>query len=232
MATLQEEWEEALEQLLEDWAQVSERQREQLAEQIRVAVDQDNPEALAELDADDDDAAALLLLLLLLLSESGAQTVVVEAAAQGVAVEPTVPPEGELASAAAVVTALMAASLAVAAGQEATRIAGEGMTGAEVAEEVRRYLEGLSDRYLRDQLGGALSQAQHAGRMATMAAAPPARYVAVEVNDLNRCEKCAEIDGAEYATLLAAQADYPVKGYRHCQGGVRCRGQVVPIWDK
>lgn len=231
MSSLQEDWAVALDQLLESWEQISQRQREQLAEQIRVAVDQDNPEALAELDATDDEAAAVLLLAMLLLAEAGAQTVVEEAAAQGVVVEPVVPPEGELSAAAAVVTALMATSLAVAAGQETTRIAGEGMTGAEVADEVLRYLEGLSDRYLRDQLGGALTQAQHAGRMATMAVAPPARYVAVEVNDLNRCMECAEIDGTEYATLQAAQVDYPVKGYRRCQGGIRCRGQVVAVWD-
>lgn len=231
---MQEDWENALDDLLEKYGGISARQREQILTQVRLAVDEDRPEDLSRLDANSDELAAALLAAMLALGLLASDQVIAEAAAQGVTIAPVEPERSVMESASTAIAVLMASSLAVAAGQEALRVASAVATGAEVAELVATHLDALSDRYPRDQLGGALSQAQHAARMATMEAAkpPPTRYVAVEINDANRCGPCREIDGTEFDTLVAAQIAYPVKGYIACQGGVRCRGQIVAIWDR
>lgn len=136
-----------------------------------------------------------------------------------------------LGRAVATVTA-MAKDLATSATREALRLVGRGQT--EVTSQVKNHLEGLSDRYPRDLIGGALTGAQNDARVATYTDLPddgaPRWYEATEVLDKNTCDPCAAVDGTKYDTLEDVEADYPSGGYINCAGRERCRGTFVPIW--
>jgi len=97
---------------------------------------------------------------------------------------------------------------------------------------VREHLEGLSDQYLDDNLGGALTQAQNTGRRAVMERGPQKQIYASELLDQNTCVRCAAIDGKEYASLSDAERDYPTGGHKDCLGGARCRGTLVAVYGE
>ena len=44
---------------------------------------------------------------------------------------------------------------------------------------------------------------------------------------VHNCHACAAVDGREYPDLQAAREDYPLGGYRDCDGQARCRGTLV-----
>lgn len=228
-----EEWEQELEALTEQWAtEVTPAQVEEIAAQVETAVDEGDLAALAALVVSSVVAAELLAASMIAVAVAAAQAVLDAAEAAGVpAPDVTVDP-APLTAAAEARAALMATSLAETAGREALRVAGPDASGAEVAAQVTAHLEGLSDRYVRAQLGGALWSAVGAGRMAALEALPAAEaYVADEIRDRNTCEPCRDVDGREYATLAAARVDYPAgAGYVECAGGVRCRGLIEPRW--
>lgn len=72
-----------------------------------------------------------------------------------------------------------------------------------------------------------------AGRMAAATAGPePTEIYASELLDRNTCRPCSRIDGTDYPSLAAARADYPLGGYRACEGGSRCRGTLVFVYDE
>jgi len=229
----------ALDTLLEQWEPIAEAQYEQLAAQIQEAVDAGDTAALAALTVSTDDAADVLRAAVADMAEEGARQVVEEAAAQGVKVrKPRLDRSlrnafgSELVGIAAATAALLAADVAASGGREALRLLVPGADGEGVAGKVVTFLKGLKNWFRRDQLGGALHRAQNAGRIATLQAAPTARYFATERNDANRCPPCAEIDGTELADLAAVQAVYGTGGYLRCEGGVRCRGTVTAVWDQ
>jgi hypothetical protein len=139
--------------------------------------------------------------------------------------------EATLSPVADAAAALLASGLAQTAGREALRQARYGRTAAETIDAVDALLDGLSDRALRDTLGGTLSQAQNAGRLATLAVAPKARYYGDETIDGNACQPCADIDGVELPTLDAANLAYGGGGYLFCEGGDRCRGTMRAVWE-
>ena len=230
--------EEALAALLEAWGPVAEAQIEALAEQIETAVDAGDTEALAALTVDADASAGVLRRALGEMAESAAVQMAVEAGEQGVKVRPPKVDEGlrnafgsELIEIAAATAALLAADTAGSAGREALRLLVPGVRGSEVAEKVGGFLRGLKNWFRRDQLCGALHRAQNTGRMATLAAAPKARYFATERNDSNRCQPCTDIDGTEFEDLDAVRAVYGAGGYQDCEGGIRCRGTVTAVWE-
>jgi HK97 family phage portal protein len=226
---------DALTQLLDNWQDISADQRDEVIEQVRAAVEGGDTEALSALTVGSDVAAAALAAALIAMWGTAAGQVVAEAAAQGFTVEEPAAPEGDLGAVAAVVAALLAAGLAAAAGREALRLLVPGADGASVAAGVRTHLEGLTDRPLRDALGGALHRALNQARLAVMAlvvvAAPGAELVAVERLDDNRCAPCGEINGRVLEGLSEAREAYGTGGYHACLGGVRCRGTVVVRWD-
>jgi hypothetical protein len=225
-------WQTALDKLIELWKQLTGRQREELAEQIKTAVDDDDVESLGDLTADSDVAAEALAEALGEVAEGSAEQLVVEAASQGVTIGGAIQIGLErLAELSRAIARMLASGLADAAGREALRVWAPGQDGQAVADLVTEHLEGLSESYLRDQLGGALSAAQSAGRMAALQEAPEATYVSSEVLDKNTCSKCVEIDGTEFESLAAADAAYPAGLYIDCEGGVRCRGQVIALWE-
>ncbi|MEV4861450.1 phage portal protein [Streptomyces ossamyceticus] len=235
---VREQHEEALAALLEAWEPIAEAQYEAVAGQIEAAVDAGDTEALATLVVDVDESARVLRQALGDMAETAAQQMAAEAAEQGVKVRPPKVDKGlrnafgsELIEIAAATAALLAADTAASAGREALRLLVPGVRGSEVAEKVGGFLRGLKNWFRRDQLGGALHRAQNAGRVATLQAAPKARYFAQEKNDANRCDPCKEIDGTEFDDLDAVRAAYGSGGYLRCEGGIRCRGTVQAVWE-
>jgi hypothetical protein len=232
------QFEEALGGLLEAWEPIAEAQYAVVEEQIAAAVDAGDTEALATLVVDADEGARVLRLALGGMAETAAAQMAEEAAEQGVKVRPPKVDKGlrnafgsELIEIAAATAALLAADVAGSAGREALRLLTPGAVGREVASQVGGFLRGLKNWFRRDQLGGALHRAQNAGRVATLQAAPTARYFAADKNDSRRCGPCKDIDGHEFDDLDAVRAAYGAGGYQGCEGGVRCRGTFVAVWE-
>lgn len=229
-AAIQTAWQEQLDKLLEDWQPIAEGWRDDLAEQIEQAIEDDDLAALAAMTLDSAAAAALIAAAMIALAGTAADQMAAEAESQGVSVEPPPADEEALGAVATAIAALLAAWLAGAAAREALRLAVPGATAATVAAAVVTFLAGLSDRFLRDQLGAALSQAQAHGRFAVLHEAPAATYVSSEVLDPSTCGPCREIDGQEFDDLDAAEASYGAGSYIYCEGGIRCRGTVIALW--
>jgi len=228
---IQAVWSDALTQLLADWAGVSATWREELAKQIRGIVSGGDLAALANLVLDPGAAIQLLGAAMIAVAEQSAAQMVAEAASQGVDVDQPPVNESHLLDLARALGALLASQLAGAGAREAIRRATPGAAGEDVAAAVADHLAGLSDAFLREQLGGALSAAQSDGRFAVLDVAPEATYYASEVLDQNTCPKCLEIDGQEFADLAEAKATYITGGYIDCDGRLRCRGIVATVWN-
>lgn len=225
-----EQWQSALDDLIGQWPDVAAAQRDELSAQIERAVD-DEPDGLGTLIVSAAAASALLAAALPALAELTLAEQVGEAARQGVTVDPADIDLGpDLDAIAAGVAAAMAASTASAAGRTAAQHLGEG-DGKAVAATVLAKLENFTDRFLRDQLGGALSAAMAAARLAVLRAAPAGRYYASEIADVRACAPCLSIDGAEFDSLDEAAAAYGSGKYTACLGGPRCRGRLVTVWE-
>jgi hypothetical protein len=224
-----EQWSTAVDELVDNWAEISADQREQLSAQIRTAVD-DDPESLGSVTVDSAAAAILLASSMRSVAQQSAAAQVAEAKAQGVDIaEPDLTDES-VRPVAEGVAAGMAASTASAAGRTAAQALGTG-DGKHVAGVVDEFLSGLTDRFLRDQLGGALSAAQHIGRMATLSGYEGAvDLYASERNDTNACSPCKSIDGKRFETPAEADAAYGGGKYVGCAGGARCRGQLIAVF--
>lgn len=71
------------------------------------------------------------------------------------------------------------------------------------------------------------------GRREAQTAMPePAEVYASELLDRNTCAPCGELDGQQYDTLEDGLQDYPgAGGYIGCEGGSRCRGTLVIVWE-
>ncbi|MDT0377238.1 phage portal protein [Streptomyces sp. DSM 42041] len=247
MDTVHRQHTEATTDLMDEWETVAEEQYQELAQQIQTAVDDEDPEALAEL-ALSTDGTATLRRALGAMATTAAEQMAREADAQGVEVEPPDIDEAlrnqmpvhvwavfgvELVDIAAATAGLLASALAGQAGREALRRYRPGISGRQVAEEVTGWLRGLKHVLRRDTLADALHRAQNVGRLATLAEAPdPWRYVADERNDGNVCPPCREVDGTVFPDLEAARQVYGTGGYDQCAGGPRCRGTVRAIWNR
>nr|WP_169786646.1 head maturation protease, ClpP-related [Streptomyces alboflavus] len=194
LGSLRAQFDEALTALLEAWEPVAEAQYTELERQIEEAVDADDINKLSGLSVASDEAARVLRSALADMAETAARQMAEEAAEQGVKVRPPKLDKGlrnafgsELVEIAAATAGLVSADAAAAAGREALRLLVPGASGASVAEKVGGFLRGLKNWFRRDQLGGALHRAQNAGRVATLQAAPKARYFATERLDQNTC---------------------------------------------
>jgi hypothetical protein len=230
---MQADWEDTLTGLLAAWTVVTAAQRQALIDQIEQAVDAGTLDQLAALTADSTQAAALLADAMARMAEDGLAEMADEADRQGITVPDDLTVDtGRLTTVAETVAGLLAAGLAAAAGRRAAQVATPQATGAQVADIVSDHLASLSDTFLRDQLGGALSAAQAAGRFTVLDAAPPALYAASEVLDANTCGPCEQVDGYVFGSLDDAQAAYAGGGYIDCEGFLRCRGIYVAVWDE
>jgi hypothetical protein len=225
-------WQNALDRLLDDWQEISADWRAALAERVAALVNAGDLTALASIVLDATAAAVLLADAMVEVAREAIRQLVVEAASQGVTVDPPEPDEVGLTAIARAIAALLAGWLSGAAGREALRIAVPGADGEQVADGVTAHLESLSDAFLRDQLGAALSQAQASGRFAVLDEAPEAQYLASEVLDSGTCPSCLEIDGTTFDSLDDAKAAYANGGYIGCEGRLRCRGIIAALWPE
>ena len=101
-------------------------------------------------------------------------------------------------------------------------------------EAVQEALEGISPKGPVDVARQANHAVVNAGRVETVeqAVRKPAYLWSTEVLDGNQCGPCARIDGTEWETLEEARQHYPEgQGYVNCEGGNRCRGTLVFVWE-
>lgn len=246
LAGVRGDLEAALDDLMDAWARdILPGQIDALTRQITAAVDDGDLARLSTLTVVTTDAANLLRRALADMADTAAARMADEAAAQGVRVDvPAVDPGvtarfgpgllvdfgAELAAIGIATAAMLGADLASSAGREALRLFTPGAAGAAIAGKVKGFLNKLKGTLRRDQLGGALHRATNIGRLATLQAAPEAVYIATEVNDVDRCEPCGELDGTEFTDLAEAWATYAGGGYAECLGGNRCRGTIHADW--
>lgn len=225
----QEQWNSALDDLLTEWSDISQTQRDELSAQITDAVDS-NPDALGSLQVNSAVAALALLASMKLVAAAAAKAQVAAGKKQGVTLALPDITDDDVQDVAEAVSAAMAAGTAAEAGRAAAQALGRG-DGKLISSDTLTHLAGLSDRYLRDQLGGALSAAQHAGRIAVLDGWDGhVDLYASELNDANVCENCLEIDGTKFADRADAEAAYGAGKFRDCLGGARCRGQLVAVF--
>jgi hypothetical protein len=232
-AAVQGDWQTALDTLVASWAAITTAQRASLLAQVRAAVAGSDMAALAALSVDTKAAAELLQTHMEDAALVAAEQAAAEADAQGVTVSAgdATPDAGRLGGVAAATAAVLASGLASFAAKTAMQHWGPGATADDVAGAVGAGIDGLTDASLRDGLGGALTAAQGAGRVALLDVAPAATYYASEINDTAECDSCAAEDGTEFADLAEAQDAYASGGYSECEGGLRCRGIVIAVWD-
>lgn len=177
----------------------------------------------------------VILLRMQEMADKGVNAAASEAEAQGVS-NPARPNldkvETLLASRAKAVDAALARSLSEAASRKAIKLTGATSKASDVAASVKGYMEGLSNQFLKDELGGALNGAMNTGRKGVMGLNEPKDIYASELLDENTCPECASKDGTEYEDLEAAESDYPTGGYSGCRGGSRCRGTLVATYGE
>ncbi len=228
LETLDETWQSQLDKLVSAWQAVRAEQIASLVDQIAAA------KGVAEFDevAAPPTGEDLLRASMIAMAAVGVASAADEAAAQGVSLPD--PEAGAIAAHVAeraeYLAGMLADELTIAATREAERVAGPTFDSDAVAASVREHLESLSDSFLAEQFGGALTNAQNLGRAETMAgvdADEPVGYYSSEILDSSTCDECLDVDGKQYDTLAAAIGDYPTGTYRHCKGRKRCRGAIV-----
>lgn len=253
LARVQADWEAALAALLAKWPAVTEAQRAEIRSQVEAAVEANDPAALARMSVSTLAGAGLLTAALVELATIAGQRMADELAAQGAPpVEPPPPDEGMLAELATAAVLLLAAGFVGVAAREAVRafrtpapgtgdvvpkLPGAPSGDLSVADVVDAALAALSDRALRDQLGGALTRAQNVARLETAKAADPDPnapqiiYVGSETLDGNTCPPCRDVDEFVFPSWIEAWVAYAGGPYLWCKGGVRCRGTVRARWN-
>jgi hypothetical protein len=153
--------------------------------------------------------------------EAGAQAVA-EAAAQSVELDPCDSElvADEIAVRASAQATVMARSISQTASQKAIGLGGSGLAMEEIAGRIREHLEGLSDSYLEDQLGGVLMQAQNSARRAVFDGAGDGTIYSSELLDGNTCMNCKSVHGNEYDSMTSAIENYPSGGYSQFSTGL------------
>jgi hypothetical protein len=167
---------------------------------------------------------------------TAAQQLSTEARQQDVRLDPVASDSAGFHVVAAALSALLAEGLTNAAGREALRRWSTSSSGDDVSAAVRDHLSSLSDAFLRDNLGSALTSAQNMGRLNTALSGPVAAVYASEQMDRNTCKPCREVNGKWLGNIDDPDivdkiaAVYPNGGFIHCLGGPRCRGTTVYVW--
>ena len=170
---------------------------------------------------------------LLQAAKDGATGAAAELAAQGVTAG--IPSDTELAArvkdVASSVATMAANGLSLAAQRKGSQIAGGTLAPTDARAQLETHLNGMKQQWTFDQLQGAVTTAQNAGRIGVFTTATQATlsYYSSEILDVSTCDACASIDGTEYASLADAEQDYPSGGYVDCAGGPRCRGTLVAV---
>ena len=239
-AEMDRAWHDAVNATVDAWAGIQQAQREQIAAAVQAAAEADDLDRLDAFTPDTGDAERLLIARMIAYARQAGEQQQAEAEAQGVTV-PDWSLDDEAVTAAAfrdrlrqigrTAARVLGVGLVQSARRQAMRVWGSG-TADQVAAQVDEHLASLSGAQVEEQVGAAMTAAQNEGRMAVLAVAPPAEYVASEALDKSSCKPCRQIDGTRYTTLPDARAAYPSGGYTGCLGGSRCRGTLVTVWPQ
>jgi 2'-5' RNA ligase len=233
----QRDWESATDGAMTEYAAVLATWRQQISDQIVAAGN--HPAKLANLDVSTLECSRMLTRRMTDLAERSGKAQQREAEQQGVEV-PAWDLNGELVaslsgmgtitSVSNVTAAVMGSNVVQSAKRFAQRLFGV-KSGKKLASEVDAHLLTLTDAQPRDLIKGAMTSAQHTGRLAVLSViTEPGIYFASEALDQNTCKPCKNIDGSEFESLSAAREAYPGGGYTLCQGGARCRGELITVW--
>jgi hypothetical protein len=233
---VQQQWDKAKARLLRRWPKLAAPMVAELADQARAAVEVGDVALLGDLRVSAGVVAALAVPIRKAgtdLAVEAAAGVVEEAAAQNTLIDaPDDPAADRVRQHADAVARIIAAGYASGAARTGLQLAGA--SPQQVRAEVERHLTELGESVnglVGDNIGSLLSAAQFAGRLAVIEQHPADSYIAVEVNDRNRCQPCSDIAGRTFDSLRAALAEYPGGGaMRRCEGRGRCRGFISPRW--
>lgn len=231
----QQGWKQAVNGALADWSGVEAAWRGQLRDQIAAGV--------TELHLDTSSAEDLLYQRMLSAAQAAGRAQQRAAEQQGVTVPPWTLGEDDTVTASgmsrlarlrliAKLTADVQASRLVDSAKRKLMALLSVFSGLRLASEVDAFLQTLSQAFARDGLGAAMTAAQGIGQQAVLSVAPRATYYATELLDDRTCSPCGAVDGKAFSSLADAETAYPSGGYVDCDGGGRCRGQIVAVWDK
>lgn len=95
---------------------------------------------------------------------------------------------------------------------------------------VEDVLAGIKTDGTTDLARQSINTAAGMGRIETADDMEPAEVWASEIMDRSTCAPCSHVDGKDYDSMQDARADYPVAGYKDCQGEDRCRGTLVFVF--
>lgn len=235
VAQLDTEWvstrDELSAALLDVRAQLTTRAVEAIEEMGSVQVATLGDDVLALLAETEIDTDAIVQLLTAAAARGVAQ-VVGEARRQGA--DPAVPDidyevaaQGEAAGMVGRLRRAVADSAQSAAQTRAT----PGADASVVASAVDAHLTSLTSAQPDEAAAGATSRATHQGRAHALGAIPYRALYASELLDASTCGPCLDADGREYGSLEDAMAEYPGGGYALCEGGARCRGTLVGVFE-
>jgi hypothetical protein len=236
LSAVQREFEHRLDQLLDAWQSITADQRDQILDQVRSAVTSNDIAALAHISVSTAAATEALTQAMLEMALAAAQQLVHEAREQDVRLDPVASDSAGFHVLAGAMAALLAEGLTNAAGREAWRRWSPSTSGDVVSAAVKQHLESLSDTFLRDNLGSALTAAQNTGRLNTALSGPSAAVYASEQMDKRTCPPCAHVNGKWIGNSddpeieSKVEAVYPNGAFRDCEGGPRCRGTTVYVW--
>jgi len=97
-------------------------------------------------------------------------------------------------------------------------------------KDVEKALKAIPIDGATDLARQTINTAHGAGRYDTIAPMEPAEIYASELLDGATCDRCAAVDGKQYATMAEALVEYETGGYGACRGGSRCRGTLISIY--
>jgi len=137
--------------------------------------------------------------------------------------------ESRVSEEAVALAAVLATSLAASASRRASAM--RSLSPSEAAEDLRTYLGELKGADAKVSISGAVMHSYGIGRQEFMRANGPKSVVGSEILDSNTCQACNGVDGTEYPSIEASEADYPAgAGYIGCEAGLLCRGGCIATY--
>jgi hypothetical protein len=149
-----------------------------------------------------------------------------EMIAQGVSPPDVDVDEAALRSRARGMASMLASSLSDSARRNALRMSSGAISAGTLADEVTNSLNSLSDSWLLNQLGAAISAAVNQSRLAVFTSGDGEKMFASEILDTATCGPCIAIDGKLLSRTEASML-YASGSYIYCDGHERCRGTIV-----
>lgn len=233
--------EQAQQELAEQWPGLSEAMIAALVAAVIAAVAAGTLDELGSLAVPDDalvDAVTAVAAAMVALAATSAGRAAEELRGQGVTINDGVADADRLQDAASAFVGVIASGYATGAGRVALQYAGPDVDPDTVGDAVREHLDSLSATaeegspagWVSTNLGGALAQAVHDGRVATFEGAPAGtRFMISAANDRNVCKPCSDDDQRVFDTLAEALEICPASGNKACLGGIRCRCEVLAL---